>query len=572
MELVWLSASHEGYCGRTIADSGCTGRDRGSWTLDDSVASSWRLATAECLRLCASCRQCRFMSLSIDQRDCSWSRRCDVSRLDVVPAGYRTARRPKPGSNTSSSSSSSTTSSGEWLVTKLLADERRQAAQRSWVDELQRTLPSVQSSEEQQGGAARRAQRGLLLLLGVSCPPNAVEERSYARLTLRASTHQGGAVGFEYRFVVGTVISTPLAHASESPQPPQPGPQLLTRLRAEAATHGDLALLEGVRDGAKDHLSAKTLAWFVHAARRWPHARFVGKSDVDTFVVVPRVLKMLRLAEQQVLVSSSATASSGSPASLQGSSVAAATAEPPPLLVGRMQVSSFDEATHDLCGCCGYSLSMGRGLLHAARAVPRPCGEGEGSVAGPFYFGIGPFFALSRGALTWLGASPPPAAVARAAAAVAPGGSVRNGSFAAYADEIFLGHVLSHCEPPLRAVELGAGAIHNVDAPRVWPFGDADAACVGSLAGAVAGALGPKQANLSAPADWLTGHPARWRSIVTGLEKVSLKSAAVHHVVGAAQWRRIWALSSHWTRQLERLPRARRRCVFGRPRLLPHEN
>jgi len=247
-----------------------------------------------------------------------------------------------------------------------------------------------------------------------------------------------------------------------------------------------------------------------------------------------------------------------------------------------MQVSSFDEATHDLCGCCGFSMAMGHGLRHAKRAVPRPCGDhggsgsggggGGGSLVGPFYFGIGPFFALSRGALSWLGASPPPAAVARAAAAVAPGGSVPNGSFAAYADEIYLGRVLSHCVPPLRVVELGAGAIHNVDAPRVWPYSDADAACVGSLAGAVTGAPGPAQANLSVgPADWLTGHPARWRSVVTGLEKVSPKSAAVHHVVGAAQWRRIWALSSHWTRQLERLPRARRRCVLGRPRLLANE-
>ena len=131
---------------------------------------------------------------------------------------------------------------------------------------------------------------------------------------------------------------------------------------------------------------------------------------------------------------------------------------------------------------------------------------------------------------------------------------MRPKSFATYADEIYFGWVLSHC-PRLSVVELGRGSIHNIDQPSTWPYEPAEAACAAGF-------------NLSVPPQvaWLTGHAAYWQSTVTGQERVTLASAAVHHVVGAAQWRRVWVLSSHWSRVLAAAPRALRRCVFGKGR------
>ena len=81
--LAWLAASHEGYCGVTTTDSGCgAGSNKGSWTLQ---APTWAAATAECLQRCASCQRCSYLSLSLDQRDCSWFYR-------APPRHHRTLR------------------------------------------------------------------------------------------------------------------------------------------------------------------------------------------------------------------------------------------------------------------------------------------------------------------------------------------------------------------------------------------------------------------------------------------------------------------------------------------------
>ena len=100
------------------------------------------------------------------------------------------------------------------------------------------------------------------------------EKQNSGAESIATALRVGAAPGFAYRFVMGAVL--PGGRAALAP------------LRAEAEEHGDLALLRGVVDGDKTRLSAKTLAWFVAAARLFPAAQLVAKCDLDTFVVARR--------------------------------------------------------------------------------------------------------------------------------------------------------------------------------------------------------------------------------------------------------------------------------------------
>lgn len=58
--------------------------------------------------------------------------------------------------------------------------------------------------------------------------------------------------------------------------------ELAEALREEAKTHGDMLLLEQVPERKSPCL--KTMAWFRHAARTYPDATFLAKTDDDAFV------------------------------------------------------------------------------------------------------------------------------------------------------------------------------------------------------------------------------------------------------------------------------------------------
>ena len=68
----------------------------------------------------------------------------------------------------------------------------------------------------------------------------------------------------------------------------------LRALQQEHAEFGDLALLAEQRE-TKNHLSEKSLRWFVLAAELFPCAQFVGKADPDTLLVWERLGVQLRL-------------------------------------------------------------------------------------------------------------------------------------------------------------------------------------------------------------------------------------------------------------------------------------
>ena len=107
----WMRSARPGYCNITSAASdSCETGAQGSWSLRASplALQSWETAAAACLERCAECSNCRYISLSLTEADCSWYRSCNLSDLKVlrrtgrhryagrqVPS-FRSGRAPEP--------------------------------------------------------------------------------------------------------------------------------------------------------------------------------------------------------------------------------------------------------------------------------------------------------------------------------------------------------------------------------------------------------------------------------------------------------------------------------------------
>jgi FkbM family methyltransferase len=75
----WLKASSVGHCGATEYGAGdCAHGAKGAWALPWWEVVDWHVAAASCLRRCARCAQCRHISVSLQDKDCSWYLRCDA--------------------------------------------------------------------------------------------------------------------------------------------------------------------------------------------------------------------------------------------------------------------------------------------------------------------------------------------------------------------------------------------------------------------------------------------------------------------------------------------------------------
>ena len=92
----WLHGAHEGRCLATKPHKGhknndCELAEAGRWKIGDhltrkNVTDSWVSGTIACLARCALCPRCNFVTLSIMDRACMWSREC----AEQVPQrGYR---------------------------------------------------------------------------------------------------------------------------------------------------------------------------------------------------------------------------------------------------------------------------------------------------------------------------------------------------------------------------------------------------------------------------------------------------------------------------------------------------
>lgn len=88
-----LSLSREGYCEATKeGEAGhCLTGSKGSSPLPKHHRASWEAAMRYCASRCASCKQCNYISVSIEWADCSWYSSCDLEKLHNTPTGFKSA-------------------------------------------------------------------------------------------------------------------------------------------------------------------------------------------------------------------------------------------------------------------------------------------------------------------------------------------------------------------------------------------------------------------------------------------------------------------------------------------------
>ena len=70
------------------SEGDCEAGDKGSFAMGTRLPPTAAWCTAACL----SCPRCRYVSLSVDEKDCSWFHECELSRLRMQPASFKTWR------------------------------------------------------------------------------------------------------------------------------------------------------------------------------------------------------------------------------------------------------------------------------------------------------------------------------------------------------------------------------------------------------------------------------------------------------------------------------------------------
>ena len=74
-----VGAELDGLCEETLDDPGdCSAGGKGSFRLS-AHANDMQSAIRECSGRCRACGRCRYISVSVDNRDCSWYSSCDLA-------------------------------------------------------------------------------------------------------------------------------------------------------------------------------------------------------------------------------------------------------------------------------------------------------------------------------------------------------------------------------------------------------------------------------------------------------------------------------------------------------------
>ena len=77
----WLASTSTdtvstGTCGWVHTAGDCEADNQGSVRLPADSFASWEMAAAACIAVCTACSRCRYISLSLKHRDCSWFTTC----------------------------------------------------------------------------------------------------------------------------------------------------------------------------------------------------------------------------------------------------------------------------------------------------------------------------------------------------------------------------------------------------------------------------------------------------------------------------------------------------------------
>ena len=530
----WTASSRQytvlrGACAVTETQpQSCATASKGAWPLSKAQSASYSTAVASCLERCAACSRCRWISVSPRFADCSWYVDCDTSALLTNIGGFVTLP-----ANTSSAAAREVESVAAVLDTCPAEATGRRAV-------LQLGLRARHAAENRlvaDGGSLARHTSSIILAMGINAHPlGEASRREYVRREYVAAAAR--VPGLVHRFLLGTANLPAKAR---------------TALRCEHTAAGDLLLLESSRDGHRRHFAEKVLLWLLHAARAFPTAQYVAKTDEDALVVWPRVAGLLR--RHSALL-------------------------PPaerPALVGRIEWASYNAPERRYCGCCGYSRRHARRTLQfspganfgscarrqrptgtasaagtagggvggavAAAAAAASQGTAAASVApvaararaegvvGPFFYAQGAFEALNTALVRCV------AALGLVHDELLPG--LLNGSTRAARGEedLLLGRLAYHHCGRTVAVGWGDSVAHDFDhgeGKDHRAYFAIERRCLAAL-------------NVTRPAQLVTGRCSSWGTP----ETLGPMSAVVHRVRSAAEWRRASALAWHWTARLE---------------------
>lgn len=127
----------------------------------------------------------------------------------------------------------------------------------------------------------------ITIAIGTLSIPSTSLRRSHIRKTYASESDQ-----FVHRFCIGTRDLSG---------------EKLSNLVKENEKYADLILQDSVKDAKKYtvsgwdrfELTKKVLYWFKLAIRMYPSALFIGKTDIDTFLVWPNLLRELKIAFSQ---------------------------------------------------------------------------------------------------------------------------------------------------------------------------------------------------------------------------------------------------------------------------------
>ena len=346
----WLHASKEGACGTTeyipndkTNPRACEEDQAGSWsfhsflelqpTLElrpNSTDAFWKPAAAACLRRCATCANCRFISLSPRFEDCSWYSACP--NVAQESWGFRSARADGIRANETKHTTSTTgTEAGSWSIppghvypgdvqSELDAlGQLRSTPNSAWSIAPARSdlawsrrtcKPSRQGRRHGTPAQPAREANGSLLLLAVFSARalrrevirctwgKAIDERSRLSVRLRfivgvpGSESNGDAaavdetvreVGDELRTAVveGLAASRIDSHA------------MSTKRRRRQVLHGSIT---------KQLKLIAFLKWIVDAA---PPEPLIGMADDDVFISVPSLAAHAHLLVRAMTMSGS---------------------------------------------------------------------------------------------------------------------------------------------------------------------------------------------------------------------------------------------------------------------------
>jgi hypothetical protein len=270
----WYTSSSPGYCGITAGGErgNCDIGTKGNLAVSSKDAATWSTLTKACLRECAKCDRCRYVSMSVVEKDCSWFFCCDVKHLQQRPAGFRTG--PAIRGRRAAFAAVGRQAANFSHATKAGMARALRAGNRSSMREADRpwgcTTPASPLHERMPPPS--RGERGVLV--GVISAPDNFARRSW----LRPSYRRLAVAHVDVTYIIGVGCAL------------EEDKRLL--LDAERARHADITQVNAsdcMTNGPTGNL-LKKLAWLKHVTlTTGDRYAWFAKTDDDALLDLPKL-------------------------------------------------------------------------------------------------------------------------------------------------------------------------------------------------------------------------------------------------------------------------------------------